>query len=87
VLVAVGVQVAGGERGVGLDVVAELDDLDLQAVFFGDLLDLLKDLRVRAGGDADLERLVLREHGGRQGGGQRECEAWMRVRLFMVFPF
>jgi hypothetical protein len=71
VLVAVGVQVAGGERGVGLDVVAELDDLDFQAVFFGDLLDLLKNLRVRAGGDADLERLVLREHGAGERGGQR----------------
>jgi len=34
VLVAVGVQVAGGERGVRLDVVGELDDLDLQAVAF-----------------------------------------------------
>ncbi|MNL57704.1 hypothetical protein D3C87_1812890 [compost metagenome] len=58
-LVAVGVQVAGGQRGVGLDVVAELDHLDVQAVLGGDLLHLFHDLGVRAAGHADLDRLFL----------------------------
>ena len=77
-LVAVGVEVAGGQRGVGLDVVAELDDLDLQAVLLGDLLHLLEDLRVRAGGDADLQRLVLRQQrrGQRGGDGDRQGAVW-----------
>ena len=74
VLVAVGVQVAGGQCRVGLHIVAELDDLDFQAVFFSDLFDLLENLRVRACRDANSQRLVLRQQSAGEGGceGQRE---------------
>jgi hypothetical protein len=47
-----------------LHIVAELHDLDLQAIALGHLLHLFEDLRVRAGGDADLERPILRAGGG-----------------------
>ena len=39
--------------------VGEFDDLDFEAVFFSDLPGLLKNLRMRAGSHAHLERLVL----------------------------
>jgi hypothetical protein len=64
VLVAVGLQVAGIERCVGLDVVLELDDLQLETFALGDSL---RDLRMRAGGDAD-------------GGGSRPAPARCRQR-------
>jgi hypothetical protein len=59
VLVAVGIQVAGGQRRIGLDIVAELDDLEVQTVLGSNLFDHFHDLRVRAGGHADLDGLVL----------------------------
>ena len=51
--------VASGQRSVGLNVVAELDDLDLEAVLLGNLFHLLKNLRVGAAGHAHLDGLVL----------------------------
>jgi len=72
VLVAVGLQVAGGQGGIGLHVVAEFDDLDLQAVFLGDLLDVLHDLGVGAGGDAHLDG-VLGVHAEGTGSCNRQC--------------
>jgi hypothetical protein len=73
-LIAVGVEVAGGQRGVRLDVVAELDDLDIEAILGGDLLDLFHDLGVRTAGHADLDRLVLRHRGGGEAGTERGAD-------------
>ena len=66
-LVAVRVEIAGGERGVRLHVVGELDDLDVQAVLRRDRLHDFHDLRVRTAGDADLDRVfgVSRDGGER----------------------
>lgn len=56
--------------GVGLDEIAELDQLDLQALPGRDLLHHFADLGVRADGHADLELGVLRQ--GRRGGGKSD---------------
>jgi hypothetical protein len=59
VLEAVGVEVAGVERGVGLHVVVELDDLYVQPIALGDLLDHLPDLGIRSADRADTDGLLL----------------------------
>ncbi len=87
-LVGVGVQVAGGQRGVGLDVVGEFDDLHLHAVFFQQLLDLFHDLGVRTGGHAHLD--LVFGHGGSTGqaGGQAQaCDELNQLTTLHDFPF
>ncbi len=54
-LVAVGVELPGVECCVGLDVVLELHDPDVQSVARGDLLRDLGDLRMRAGRHAEAD--------------------------------
>ena len=57
-LVAVGLQVAGIERGVRRHVVLELDDLQFQPVTRSDLPGHLGDLRMRPRGDADADDIL-----------------------------
>ena len=78
VLVAIAIQVAGGQCGVGLHVVGELDDLDLQAVLLGNLLHLFKNLGVRAASHADLDGLVLGQGGHRQSGSEGQCQGGLQ---------
>ena len=75
-LEGVGVEVAGVQRGIGKLVVVELDQLDLQAITGGDLLDDVEDLLGGADGDADGDGLFLlrvgvgrADEGQGQGGG------------------
>ncbi len=63
-LVDVHVQLLGVQRGIGLDEVAEFDQLDLQAFLGGHLLHDFTDLRVRADGDTHLQLGVLRHRRG-----------------------
>ena len=74
VLVGVGIQIARRQGRIGLNVVAELDHLDLQAVFFGHFFDLLKNLGVRASRHTNLEGFVLRQRAGGKTGGQGQGE-------------
>ncbi|MPN16051.1 hypothetical protein SDC9_163389 [bioreactor metagenome] len=61
-LIAIGVQLASSQRGVGLHVIGELDHLHPQAVTLGHLLDLLHDHGVRACRHANLDGgFVLRQ--------------------------
>ena len=57
-LEAVDVDISLVQGDVRLDIVAEFDDLDLQAVFFGHFLDHFHDLRMRARGYPDFQRFV-----------------------------
>ena len=69
VLEVVGIQLALFQRGVGDDVVFELDDLQSVAFLGQDLLGDLQDLGVGSGGCADLDGLVV---GGTAAGGQSQ---------------
>ncbi len=60
-LIAVGIQVTGRQGCIGLHIVAEFDDLDIQAILGRDFFDDFQDLRMRTAGGADLDRFVLRE--------------------------
>ena len=73
VLVAVGLQVARGQRGIGLHVVAEFHHFNGQPLRGGVLFHLFHDFGVRAGGGAHLEhgwvigqrqRRVRQQHSG-----------------------
>ena len=61
-LIAVGIEVAGSQRCVRLNVIAEFDDLQFQTIFFSDLFDLFQNLGMRAAGGADLDGFVLGRH-------------------------
>ncbi len=54
----VGVQLAVAQGQVGLHVVGELDDLQVDAHFGKERLDKLQDFRMRDGRGADLDRRV-----------------------------
>ncbi|MNY18744.1 hypothetical protein D3C86_1521440 [compost metagenome] len=86
-LVAVGVEVACGQRGVRLDVVAELHHLDIQAVLGRHLLHLLHDLRVRAARHANLDRLFLRQRARGNGQAQRHCSSSLQQITTLHFRF
>ncbi|MNQ97536.1 hypothetical protein D3C85_1131920 [compost metagenome] len=80
-LVDVQVQLLGVQCCVGLDEIAELNQLHLQALLGRHLLRHFSDLRVRADGDAHLQFGVLRhglgtgesEHGGKNGEGMAKA--------------
>ncbi|MNQ98331.1 hypothetical protein D3C85_1140160 [compost metagenome] len=89
-LVDVQVQLLRLQRRVGLDEVAEFNQLHLQAFFGGNLLHHLADLRVRADGHADLQFGVLRhglgagktDQGGKNGQGMAKAhEKSLLVRM------
>src|SRR5690606_17061930 len=70
-----GVELAGDELGVRLDVIREDADIEVEAVLGEDRLDEFEDLRVRNGGGADDERVVRpggTEGGKREAGGDGE---------------
>jgi hypothetical protein len=58
-LKAVGVDVAAGQRRVGLDEVGKLDDLDAEPLASGVGLDDIEDGGLWPGGDAYLDRLQV----------------------------
>lgn len=74
VLERIGLQVAGVERRVGHDVVGKFDDLDVETLLGGDCLGGFQHLRVRPGGDPDLDGFGVSETGQRQSGDGGEGE-------------